>query len=198
MVEDERILIDVRTREEFVMGHIEGAINIPLYDMEYWKDFLSQRAVTVYCNTGRRTQIALRKLQGMGITVDRLSEEEVESADWTEKPMVCAVNYIEIRPGKEESFRKKAIQLCKSVEEFDGFLGSKIMRISGLSAIGSHMPGDLSDVHIEPAKYILLTFWESKEAHEKSHIIPQFKEIYDNLPEDLAKAPFEEFYEVLK
>ncbi|MBE0665574.1 MAG: rhodanese-like domain-containing protein [Candidatus Aminicenantes bacterium] len=28
-----QILIDVRTREEFIMEHIKGAVNIPHYDL---------------------------------------------------------------------------------------------------------------------------------------------------------------------
>jgi heme-degrading monooxygenase HmoA len=67
-----------------------------------------------------------------------------------------------------------------------------------VSAVGSCIPGDTSDIDIIPVKFILLTFWESKEAHERSHKIPEFEEVFNSLPENLAKMPYEEFYEVLK
>ena len=56
----------------------------------------------------------------------------------------------------------------------------------------------MRDLEIEPIKYILMTFWESKEAHERSHNLPEFKEIFDQLPQFLTMMPYEEFYEVLK
>ncbi|TFG74898.1 MAG: hypothetical protein E4H23_11405 [Chrysiogenales bacterium] len=52
-----QILIDVRTREEFIMEHIKGAVNIPHYDLAYYGELLRDREVVVYCNTGRRTAI---------------------------------------------------------------------------------------------------------------------------------------------
>jgi len=35
-----KLIVDVRTREEYVKSHIKGAINIPLYDLEFYLDFL--------------------------------------------------------------------------------------------------------------------------------------------------------------
>ena len=34
------LVIDVRTREEFVKGHIKDALNLTLFDLEYYVDFL--------------------------------------------------------------------------------------------------------------------------------------------------------------
>ena len=197
MTQDE-ILIDVRTREEFVMGHVKGSINIPHYDLDYWKDLLFDKEVTVYCNTGHRTEIAREKLAKLGMICKTISPEEADSMEWTEKPMICAANYVEIKPGQEDAFREKALKLCRATEGFDGFLGSKVLRLSGISAAGSCIPGDTREIEFEPVKYILLTYWESKEAHERSHKLPEFAEIFDQLSEDLTKMPFEEFYEVLK
>ena len=35
-----RLIVDVREREEYVQERIKGAINIPLFDLEYHLDFL--------------------------------------------------------------------------------------------------------------------------------------------------------------
>jgi rhodanese-related sulfurtransferase len=37
------LIVDVRTREEYVMDHVKGALNIPLFDLEYYLDFLGGR-----------------------------------------------------------------------------------------------------------------------------------------------------------
>jgi len=193
-----KILIDVRTREEYVLGHIKGSINVPHYDLEMWKDFLSGNDIRVYCNTGHRTEIARKKLEQMGIDCTTLDQDEAGSMEWVKQSMVCAANFIEIMPGQEEAFREKALKLCRATEDFDGFLGSKVLRMSGVSSIGSGIQGDTRDLEVEPVRYILLTFWESKDAHERSHAIPLFAEIFGQLPENLAKMPYEEFYDILK
>jgi phage shock protein E len=65
------LLVDVRTPEEFAKGHLRGAINVP-YDKvedhraEFGKDV--DRAIVVYCRSGRRSGIALTTLENLGYT----------------------------------------------------------------------------------------------------------------------------------
>lgn len=56
------ILIDIRTPEEFLSGHIEGAVNINYHD----NDFIEQldkldkdKIYLIYCRTGRRSSDAI-------------------------------------------------------------------------------------------------------------------------------------------
>jgi rhodanese-related sulfurtransferase/heme-degrading monooxygenase HmoA len=193
-----QILIDVRTREEFVMEHIKGAVNIPHYDLEYYGELLLDRQVVVYCNTGRRTAIAAAKLAAMGIAAETLTTEQVDRSQKEGKTMVCAVNYISAKPGREEAFMAKAADLCRTTEEIPGFLGSKIFKLSGISAAGSYMAGDTSQMNVTPPRYLLLTYWESEAAHERSHRDPQFAAVFRELPSELVRMPYEEFYQVLK
>jgi len=193
-----QILVDVRTREEFVMEHIKGAVNIPHYDLEYYRELLADRQVVVYCNTGRRTAIAAKKLVAMGIAAETLSSEQVDQSEKEGKTMVCALNYVSPKPDREEEFMARAAELCRITEELPGFLGSKILKLSGISAAGSGMTGDTSRLRMEPPSYLLLTYWESEQAHERSHQNPQFAAIFNALPANLVKMPFEEFYQVLK
>lgn len=65
------IILDVRTQEEFVAGHIEGAILIPntsiakaAPQMLADKDAL----ILVYCRSGRRSALAANELIAMGYT----------------------------------------------------------------------------------------------------------------------------------
>jgi quinol monooxygenase YgiN len=180
------------------MEHIKGAVNIPHYDLEYYRELLLDRQVVVYCNTGRRTDIAAAKLAAMGITAETLSTEQVDRSQKEGKTMVCAVNYVSPHPDREEGFMAKAVGLCRTTEEIPGFLGSKIFKLSGISAAGSGMAGDSSQMNMTPPHYLLLTYWESEAAHERSHRDPQFAALFKELPADLVRMPYEEFYQVLK
>jgi phage shock protein E len=63
------VIIDVRTNSEYVMGHLEGAINIP-YDEIGRKigSFVQGKSqkIYVYCRTGRRSKIAKESLEKLG------------------------------------------------------------------------------------------------------------------------------------
>jgi rhodanese-related sulfurtransferase len=192
------MLIDVRTREEFVKEHIKGAICIPHYDLKFYADFLTGKDIVVYCNTERRSAIAQDRLAEMGISSKVMTLKEQEAHQWVENTIVCAHNYVHIKPGHEGKFMEKAMLLCRAVEHMPGFLGSKALKISGMSGIGSFVEGDLTGLEIKPTKMILVTFWDSKETHERSHLDPEFKKVFDSLGEHLVQMPVEEFYEVLK
>ena len=40
MTVEENLILDVRTREEYVQDHIKGSINIPVHDLEFYFHFL--------------------------------------------------------------------------------------------------------------------------------------------------------------
>jgi len=63
------ILIDVRTRDEFMYNHIDGAVNIPLQEItqkigRYTRN--KNDAIIVYCEYGGRSKKALNKLNKLG------------------------------------------------------------------------------------------------------------------------------------
>jgi phage shock protein E len=69
MINNGAILIDVRTKEEFDAGHLEGAINIP------WEETTSlmaaigsdkQRPAVLYCRSGNRSGKAIAVLEKKG------------------------------------------------------------------------------------------------------------------------------------
>ncbi len=193
-----KLLIDVRTREEFVKDHIKGALNMPHYDLQFHEDFLKDKEILLYCNTERRSSIAREKLAAMGIESSIIPLDRQDDYEWVENTIICALNLVQIKEGQMKPFIEKAMMLCRATEPMDGFLGSRVLRADGISGIGSFVPGDLRDAQIKPDKMILLTFWTSKEAHEKSHELPEFKELFEQLPEYLTQVPYEEFYEVMK
>lgn len=65
-------IIDVREPEEFALGHLENAINIPsqslMAGVPELKDVPKDANLLVYCRTGSRSKIAINIFQKMGYT----------------------------------------------------------------------------------------------------------------------------------
>ena len=69
--EQEYMILDVRTPEEFAEGHIEGAILIPDYEIgEKAESILTDKdqLILVYCRSGRRSKNAASELATLGYT----------------------------------------------------------------------------------------------------------------------------------
>ena len=69
--EDNYVILDVRTQEEFDEGHIPGAILIPDYEIEdraeaELKD--KDQTILVYCRSGNRSKVASAALAELGYT----------------------------------------------------------------------------------------------------------------------------------
>ena len=55
------LLLDVRTKEEYVAGHVEGAVNIPVSDLEGEIVMISKDSpVIVVCESGVRSAHAVK------------------------------------------------------------------------------------------------------------------------------------------
>ena len=65
------IIVDVRTPEEFLTGHIAGAVNLPNEEIGTEPiPLLPQKdqLILVYCRSGNRSRQASRKLSELGYT----------------------------------------------------------------------------------------------------------------------------------
>ena len=65
------VLIDVRSPAEFSTGHLKGAINIPLQQIDsligsYVKD--KDQVLLVHCQSGMRSGVAKNRLSALGYT----------------------------------------------------------------------------------------------------------------------------------
>lgn len=64
---NEVLILDVRTRDEFAMGAVPGAVNIPLDDLrERLNELPSDRPIYIYCAVGLRGYLALKILKARG------------------------------------------------------------------------------------------------------------------------------------
>lgn len=65
------ILLDVRTAGEFAAGHIEGAINIDVEGMTFESEIKTldnTKTYAIYCQSGRRSRIAVETMNKAGFT----------------------------------------------------------------------------------------------------------------------------------
>lgn len=66
--EEDILILDVRTREEYETGHIKGAVCLPNEEIAGEPELLSDKSQTilVYCRSGRRSREAAQKLADLG------------------------------------------------------------------------------------------------------------------------------------
>ncbi len=63
------VIIDVRTQEEYADGYIEGAVNLDYYSEDFGEelDRLDKvKTYLIYCRTARRSGVALRMMEELG------------------------------------------------------------------------------------------------------------------------------------
>lgn len=68
---EQRIILDVRTTEEFVGGHLPEAVNYDIYDTAFGSKLLTldkTKPVFVYCKAGSRSLDAAEQLKALGFT----------------------------------------------------------------------------------------------------------------------------------
>lgn len=71
---DDYILVDVRTEDEYVYGHVEGAVNIPVDSLrERLNELDKDKTIVEYCQVGIRGYIADRILTQSGFKVLNVS-----------------------------------------------------------------------------------------------------------------------------
>jgi len=77
------LLIDVRTASEFKMGHVPGAVNIPHTELAKRLGEVRPhhaKGVVLYCESGRRADIAEGMLRKAGL--DHIRHLEGDMAAW--------------------------------------------------------------------------------------------------------------------
>jgi rhodanese-related sulfurtransferase len=63
------LLVDVRTSEEFLQGHIPGATNIDWFSKDFsaaFKGMKKRQKIYVYCRSGKRSAKAAALLDSLG------------------------------------------------------------------------------------------------------------------------------------
>ncbi len=70
MIENGAVVIDVRTPEEYEEWHLNGAVNINLFSRDFGRKIKELRKdceYIVYCRSGHRSAVAVRKMRKAGL-----------------------------------------------------------------------------------------------------------------------------------
>lgn len=67
--EDNYIIVDVRTKEEYASSHVVDAINIPYDEIDEDTDLDKDKTILVYCRSGNRSSKAYTTLKNLGYEV---------------------------------------------------------------------------------------------------------------------------------
>ena len=67
--EDNYIVVDVRTNEEYETGHVVGSINIPYDEINKDTELDKTKTILVYCKSGARSKKAYDTLKSLGYDV---------------------------------------------------------------------------------------------------------------------------------
>ena len=87
---NEWLLLDVRSEEEYREGHIPGAINIPHDDIVSYLasiDDYKDKPVIVYCRSGRRAKLAMKELESRQFNNVRHLEGDMLGWNETDLPV---------------------------------------------------------------------------------------------------------------
>jgi rhodanese-related sulfurtransferase len=81
LTKDEAIL-DVREISEYIQGHVPGSINVPLSIIaSKAEDLKRYKTLYVHCQAGRRSQMAVKTLETMGLN-NMVCISDGGFADW--------------------------------------------------------------------------------------------------------------------
>lgn len=80
-----RIFIDVREPQEYAMGHVKGAVNLPPRDLmqgaKVLKDVPKDTELVLYCVSGSRSNASMNFLRGLGFTnlVNGINKNQIKA-----------------------------------------------------------------------------------------------------------------------
>lgn len=63
------IVVDVRTKEEYDTGHVVNSVNIPVDSIDENIELEKGKTILVYCKSGKRSAQATSKLKKLGYNV---------------------------------------------------------------------------------------------------------------------------------
>jgi phage shock protein E len=80
-----RVFVDVREPQEFALGHVEGAINMPpaalMAGAKELADMPKDTELVLYCVSGSRSNVSKQMLERMGYTnvVNGINKDQVRA-----------------------------------------------------------------------------------------------------------------------
>ena len=92
--ENNYIIVDVRTKEEYDSSHVVGSINIPYDTIDENTDLDKSKTIIVYCRSGKRSSIASETLKKLGYNVLDLGAFDSINLDKEWKKSFCFIMFM--------------------------------------------------------------------------------------------------------
>tara|TARA_B100000768_G_scaffold41307_1_gene40180 strand:- start:951 stop:1322 length:372 start_codon:yes stop_codon:yes gene_type:complete len=81
------LLFDIRTMEEYNLGHLKGSINIDFYEEKLFNKFFKKvnktKPIYIYCRSGNRSKKSSEKLKDLGFL--KIYDLEGGYKNWIQK-----------------------------------------------------------------------------------------------------------------
>jgi rhodanese-related sulfurtransferase len=74
--ENNYVIVDVRTKDEYDTGHVKDSLNIPVDSIDQNVELDKNKTIIVSCRSGRRSATAKQKLENLGYKVYDLGAYE--------------------------------------------------------------------------------------------------------------------------
>lgn len=82
LLENNYVIVDVRTKEEYDSGHLKNALNIPYDEINQSTKLDKSKTIMVYCKSGNRSKIAYDRLIELGYDVYDLGSFDSVNLPW--------------------------------------------------------------------------------------------------------------------
>lgn len=113
-VEQNAVIVDVRSEAEYLSAHVEGSILMPLEKIDaLWKDLPTDRQLVLYCRSGNRSLHAKKLLTGKGLrhVVDGGGLQDIEKLLHTAGIQVNWVREAKVEEKRERSAQAESMKI---------------------------------------------------------------------------------------
>lgn len=87
--------------------------------------------------------------------------------------------------------------LCQITMDKKGFIDTKVVKATNIAFGGSMLQGEYENIELKPTKYIMITYWDSKESHEEFHQREEIMQGFKDMMPHISIMPFEEYAEII-
>lgn len=179
--EDEYVLVDVRQPNEYVQGHIPGAVLIPLAEIpNRLPELPVDKDVVVYCRSGKRSKAAALFISARPYVAGTVFNMSGGILAWNDHllPAMPNLKVFELS-GSEEEILYRAMDLERGADRFYTALREHFQSqpwADGLDALAGAEEGHAR---------LIYEFWASRTANP-----PPFVQLYDSLAGDIVEGGY--------
>ena len=179
--EDEYVLVDVRQPDEYVQGHIPGAVLIPLAEIPKRLDELPvDKDVVVYCRSGKRSKAAALFISSRPYVAGTVFNMSGGILAWNGHLLPAMPNLKAFDlSGDEKAILHRAMDLERGADRFYTALRERFQTQPWAEGLVALAGAEESHAHL------IYTHWAPLVNDP-----PPFEQLYDTLPGDIVEGGY--------